>query len=125
VDYTSVIPILGKLRQKDGHNFEARMKSIDREEGNIMNNKARYPIAHLSPQHTGDSAKRTGNSRSSLKPTRDSRSWIAFQQLGTLPRTHTGCISSSRGSNALFCPLWALHSCGAQTHTCKAKYPYL
>lgn len=32
VDFTSVIPVLGKLRQKDCHNFEARRKSIDREE---------------------------------------------------------------------------------------------
>lgn len=69
MDFTSVIPVLGKLRktaiilrQEEGRVLTGRRK-------NIMNNKARYPTTHLSSQDW--ETERTGNSRSSLKQTKE------------------------------------------------------
>ena len=45
---------------------------------------------------------------------------VLLEDLGWIPGTSqkltTVCNSSSRGSDALFWPPWALHTCGAQTY---------
>lgn len=62
-----------------------------------MNNKARYPTAHLSSQNWGDIEDREFKILPKTNK-RDYRSWIAaFQQLGTFLGPTPACISSSRG----------------------------